>query len=64
MNAFALILLSWPFYLAVNGRLSEYVDLAKPGKERSGDTGTANTAGESSDSSALVDAAVLALATV
>jgi hypothetical protein len=36
MNAFALLLLAWPFYLAVNGRLAAYAKLAT--------TGTASTA--------------------
>jgi hypothetical protein len=30
MNAFTLILLGWPFYLMVNGKLTTYVTLAKP----------------------------------
>ncbi len=29
MNTFALILLAFPLYLAVNGKLVKYVDLAK-----------------------------------
>lgn len=29
LNVFALILLAFPFYLAINGRLIAYTDLAK-----------------------------------
>lgn len=46
MNAFALILLGWPIYLAVNGRLSDYVNLAKPSQMKSASEG-----GDSSESS-------------
>jgi hypothetical protein len=30
MSAFSALLLAWPFYLAVNGRLAAYINLAKP----------------------------------
>lgn len=30
MNTFAVLLLAFPFYLAVNGKLADYIALAKP----------------------------------
>lgn len=30
MNTFAVLLLAFPFYLAVNGRLVAYINLVKP----------------------------------
>jgi hypothetical protein len=39
MNAFAALLLGFPFYLAVKGRLSGYVALAKPSSPVSNGTG-------------------------
>jgi hypothetical protein len=41
MNTFAVVLLAFPFYLAVKGRLAAYVNLAKPA---SGSTTTAPAA--------------------
>jgi len=32
LNTFVVVLLAFPFYLAQKGRLSAYVDLAKPAK--------------------------------
>jgi hypothetical protein len=42
MNTFAAILLAWPFYLAIKGKLATYVGFAKPAA--SGNTTTASTA--------------------
>lgn len=44
MNAFTLILLGWPFYLMVNGKLTTYVSIAKP-------SATATQAGASAPAS-------------
>lgn len=41
MNTFALILLAFPFYLAVNGKLTNYTDLVSS-------TGQTSTASNSS----------------
>jgi hypothetical protein len=35
MNTFAALLLAFPFYLAVNGKLADYVALAKPSATKS-----------------------------
>lgn len=54
MNAFTLLLLAWPFYLAVNGKLVTYVDFAKPGNKASQNSGAsgamANTEGDANAS--------------
>ena len=55
MNAFSLIMLAWPLYLAVNGKLADYVSLAKPGAhtasgQDAGKTGTAANAADSGSS--------------
>ena len=42
MNTFAAILLAWPFYLAIKGKLSTYVAFAKPGS--AANTTTSSTA--------------------
>ncbi len=52
MNAFAALLLSFPFYLATKGRLHTYVDLAKPGSP------SAANAPSDSSSPSILDAAI------
>lgn len=44
MNTFAFLLLAFPFYLTVNGKLATYIALAKP---------SANAGGSPPNSSAL-----------
>lgn len=52
MNTFAVILLAFPLYLAVKGRLAAYVELAKPGASGSSTAGAGTTAaGASSQAS-------------
>lgn len=45
MNTFAAILLAWPFYLAIKGKLVTYVAFAKPSS--AANTTTTNTAATS-----------------
>lgn len=54
MNTFATLLLAYPFYLAVKGRLADYVALAKPGSAATASTAatTQNSTAAASSSSA------------
>lgn len=44
MSTFSLLLLAWPFYLAVHGRLADYVALAKPSQAPASATASNNQA--------------------
>jgi hypothetical protein len=48
VNTFAVLLLAYPFYLAVNGRLIAYIQLATSATAASGATSAANTTPSSS----------------
>lgn len=50
MNTFAALLLAYPFYLAIHGRLSAYVALAKADASSTQGNPTANATAPSSSS--------------
>jgi hypothetical protein len=41
MNTFAIILLAFPLYLAINGKLTTYIDMAKSGSTAASNVGGA-----------------------
>ena len=51
LNTFAVILLAFPFYLAVKGRLAAYINLAKPGTATASATPSPSLAPASSPAS-------------
>jgi hypothetical protein len=59
VNAFSLIMLAWPLYLAVNKRLHNYIDLAKP--TQTGEAAETSDSGGVSSTPSLIDNAILAM---